>query len=412
MEKINYPFEIREFNFKNGLKIVILKGNIPTTHIYLTALCGTNDEPLCKNGILNLITHQISRNLKNFSSSNEAVKPLKNFDFSGVYIEHTHGNSINFRYLENLLKHFFNFHIFPKDFNELKRKAAESLSQKNLNPMDNYFNILRRLIFRTTPYQFPPSGTSGTIKNIQIEDLINFHKLYFKISNTLLLIAGNKPIEEIYPLFEKINPKNSSEFERPHLQEIPESKRFLEFFPIKEETTYLLIGKKGIKLNSKIFFELKLLEYILGWGKNGTLNLIADLFNRKINFKNPFSNFTYESSRREGAIFFFSEIVENDPLNLAEEIMKALKLAKNFILKREIIERAKREMIKDFYSQFRSTDNYINYFLTLKTCKLSIDRFSKYAEFVNSVKPEDIYQTYKKFLNVENFSIVVAKNYE
>jgi len=97
---------------------------------------------------------------------------------------------------------------FPEaDFERLQKIQIAQIAQEKDSPTYMALRVLPKLIYGADhPYSVPftGSGTEASVAKLTRNDLIKFHKAWFKPANATLIVVGDTTLAEIRPRIEKL----------------------------------------------------------------------------------------------------------------------------------------------------------------------------------------------------------------
>ncbi|MCK7476139.1 MAG: insulinase family protein [Rhodopseudomonas palustris] len=79
------------------------------------------------------------------------------------------------------------------------------------------------LLFPDHPYGLPEDGYTETIQAIQRQDLLDFHKSYFRPENMVIVIVGAVEPKSVFDLFERLFSQWHNPYPQNHMQLPPVS---------------------------------------------------------------------------------------------------------------------------------------------------------------------------------------------
>jgi len=90
----------------------------------------------------------------------------------------------------------------PDEFIKEKGVVIDEIKQQNDQPEERLYNYFLKRVWLSPNYGNSILGTEHSIKNLDINDLVKFHRKHYTTENICIAIAGNLS-EEIYKIFEK-----------------------------------------------------------------------------------------------------------------------------------------------------------------------------------------------------------------
>ena len=182
---------------------------LPLISIDIWCKAGSSFEDVDKNGTAHFLEHMI------FKGSNEImpgefdhkIESLGGLSNASTGYDDVHYHVLippnNFRESLALLTNIvvspnFNHDEFIKE----KGVVIDEIKQQNDQPEERLFNYFLKRVWLCPNYANPILGTENSIKNLEINDLENFHRKHYTTEKICIAIAGNLS-EEIYKIFEK-----------------------------------------------------------------------------------------------------------------------------------------------------------------------------------------------------------------
>jgi zinc protease len=97
---------------------------------------------------------------------------------------------------------------FPRaDFERLKRQRLAQIAREKAEPVGMALRVLPRLLYGASHAYANPwtgSGTEASTAKITREDLVRFHRTWFKPNHATLVVVGATTMEEIRPRLERL----------------------------------------------------------------------------------------------------------------------------------------------------------------------------------------------------------------
>ena len=95
---------------------------------------------------------------------------------------------------------------FPEaDFNRLKQQTLIGIQREKVTPIQMALRVFPELLFGNDhAYGLPltGSGTEASVSSLDIKDLENFHKTWFRPNNATLIVVGDISMDELEPKLE------------------------------------------------------------------------------------------------------------------------------------------------------------------------------------------------------------------
>ena len=398
-----------------GMPVYLLRDpELPIINITAMVRTGSVYEPAAKSGLASL-TGSVMR-----SGGAGGLSPEKmddELEFMASSVESGIGADMGLVSLTTLTKNFsrtlqiFRDVLLAPDFSEkrvdiARKHMIESLRRQNDDPKQIGSREINRAIYAGHPLGAVP--TYESVKAITRQDMLDFHRRYFRSDNTILAISGDferaAMIKELNALFgrdEKAAPLVLSDIPQPLQRFAPEV-----IYGRKDvNQTVIRMGHLGITKDSPDIYALRILDYILGG--SFTSRLTTEIRTNQGLAYNVGSHF--DIGRRFSGSF------------IAETETKAGSTAKAIDLMKAIIAGITREPVSD--QELKSAQEYIiNSFMFGFTSPASIvtqrarleyygyppDFLEKYRANIFRVTKEDVLNAAKRHLKPEAFKLVVV----
>ncbi len=163
---------------------------------------------------------------------------------------------------------------FPEMEVELERRIAlQDIRSQKEHPFTIAFDRLRQVMYRDHPYAMSALGDESTISRLTREDLVQFHKTYFRPDNIVISIAGRITPNDAVAVVEKIFADWSvpdTPLPKLHLPN-PDVQPQIAIAPQPTQQSIVMLGYLGAAVNSPDYAVLKLLSTYLGNGLSSRL---------------------------------------------------------------------------------------------------------------------------------------------
>lgn len=284
----------------NGLKIIY--HHYPqaiATHIAFTIHAGSRDDGQIP-GTAHCFEHMLfkgtnKRNANNIINRLEIVGGEMNaFTTKEITTIYATVTAPHFkRALELLSDLTFNSTFPEKELTKEKKVISEEINMYLDTPEENIYDEFQEFVFNNHPLGPNILGTQESIKKINQETLINFHRTYYQAENIALSISSSIPFNEALKQIENTCISNIPP------QTIPKRKSFSKY--LKTEQTkktehiqcHAIIGNIAYPYNHQNRIPMLLLSNLLGGpGMNSRLNLsIREKYGYTYNIESGYSAF-------------------------------------------------------------------------------------------------------------------------
>lgn len=412
----SFPFalDVKRHVLPNGLTVLhVERHNLPIVTVSLLIKASPFYEPAQKSGLANLTAELLTEGTK----KRKAKDISEEIEFIGASLDSSAGSdfsTINLSVLKKDIDTGFEIFsdillnpTFPEE--EIQRKKAiiiGSLRQSEENPSFVVDKVFRKEVYGDHPYGRLITGTEETINSINREDIVKFHRDYYRPNNAILSIVGDVTSEELQNLIDKYLAKweKSSIPAEPKVSEVAKGKKVIQ---IDKDLTQanIIIGHRGIKREAPDYYAVTVMNYILGGGgfSSRLMQTIRDEMGLAYDIHSFFD------SRKKGGLFSINVQTKNETANtVIEEILKELKRIKTESVSDQELDDAKAYLTGSFTRRFDTNKKIADMLVAIEYFNLGLDYLEKYPEYIKSVTKDDIMKVAKKYLDTDNYILVVA----
>ena len=437
---IKYPFLTRDvevYERDNGHKIVLAHKEGKLVNVSTWVKTGSINEDDKNNGISHFLEHLMFKGTHNhkageFDKILEAKGAIVNAatwkDYTFYYVTLPKGQEDKDLYLAiDLHSDMMLDPVLPEeeigapfDLNDHtvtdKRERHVVIEEIRMRKDQNWtkvYNTCNFNMYKKHPYKRDVIGTPEIISQVTQPEIMNYYRTFYSPENMTTIIVGDfdhekvlKAVEEGFDFKGRVNaPKKINEIDT------PTDKTIVIENTTKSNTAYMMIGYLGPRANAlKENIELDLISIILGDGTSSRLyqNLIE---------KQPEPIFNMINSEhyqfRDGNNFFVQANFKPEKKDLALELVKE---EINGLLTRKIsedeLQKAKKKIKSRFAQEAETVSEIgetIGYYMTV--CE-DLKLIEDYLKDVNDITVEDLGNTIKKYLNLNNavISILMPEN--
>ncbi len=403
---------------ENGLQVVVIpmkngSGVITTDIIYKV---GSRNEIMGKSGIAHMLEHmnfkstkdlkagEFDRIVKGFGGVNNAST---GFDFTHYFIKSSSKN------LKNSLKLFAdlmaNLTLSDKEFQPERNVVMEERRWRTDNSPTGYLYFrLFNNAFIYHPYHWTPIGFKNDIKNWDIKDIRNFHKIFYRPDNAIVIVAGDINPEDVFQKTKEEfgHIKNPKEKIRVNHQIEPVQDGAKRVNIKKEsEVEMIAIAYKIPAFNNPDQVALSALSELLSSGKSSKLQELLVDKKKMVN-----QVYAYNMELKDPSIFLFLAV--GNPGVKAEDIEKEIlgliKKIKGGDISDEEVKKVKTNTKADFIFSMESSSSVANLFGGY-FARGDIKPLINYEDSINKLTKEDIIKVAKKYLVEKNSTTVILK---
>jgi zinc protease len=397
---------------------VLTFSNFNVSSVYLIGLLrgGSAYDPADKLGLSHFTVSMLSRGTshRDFNSYHRELEDRgANLGFS------CGANHISFRgralaedleTLFDLAADSLQFPAFsPEYYERLRSQLLASLAIRDQDPSEISSILFDRELFPGHPYGQPKDGYADTIQNIQLEDLVDFHKTYFSPEKMILVATGAVTPAQTAKLAEKYfsswNTPNAKKKKLPPLPDAPRKIIRKHQYVEDKSQVDLTMGTIGPSRTSEDYLPVYLGNNVLG--QFGLMGRIGESVRTR-------SGLAYYASSNVTA-WSDSGSWEFSAGTSAQNLEKTIQLIREEI-KRFVSSSVSDEELDDSQSNLigrlpmalESNAGLANSILTMERFELGLDYYQRYASMLKSIKSEDIMNSAQKYLDPERLVITSA----
>lgn len=420
--------DVKRTVLPNGLTVLhVERHNLPIVTVSLLIKASPFNEPSEKAGLSNLTSELLMEGTKKRKASDISEE----IEFIGASLDTSTGSdfsTVNLLVLKKDLEKGFEIlsdiilnPLFSED--EIKRKKELIIGKLKQSEDDPSFianRAFKKAVYGNQPYGRLVTGTEETINKITRDDLIRFHFEYYRPNNSILSVVGNLTDSELKEIIERYFgkwesrdvplAKKEASTERkkegsPKNQEIFWGKR--EVLLVDKDLTQanILIGHSGIKRENPDYYAVSVMNYILGGGgfSSRLMQSIRDEMGLAYDIYSLFD------ARKEGGYFYVSVQTKNASANkVIDEILKQIDRIRTEPVSDQELDDAKAYLTGSFPRRFDTNKKIADMLLAMEYYNLGHDYISKYPEHIKSVTKDDIIRVARKYLDTNNYILVVV----
>ena len=402
----------QEFKLKNGIKVLVVENHKLPRVAYSLRI---DNRPIIegeKAGVTSLLGSILGNGTSTIPKDefNEEIDFLGaslNIGFSGGFASTLTRN--NERVVELMADAVINPLLSEEEFNKEKDKLIEGL-KADKKSLDAIAGRVGGALSYGKNHAYGEFITEETLNNITFEDVLEYHKKYFKPNNSYLVVIGDVNYKEIKSLIsEKFGAWKK---EKSHTDPIPMltpnvSLTEIDFIdlPTATQSSISVTNNVDLKMSDEDYHIALITNNILGGGGEGYL------------FKNlrEEHGYTYGAYSRLGsdrygvARFTAGAKVRNMVTDSAvTEIVKEIVRIRTEAVDAELLKNAKAKYVGNFIRRIESPQTVANYALNIKLNELPKDFYETYLEKINAVSAADVKRVANKYFQLANTRIIVV----
>lgn len=296
------------------------------------------------------------------------------------------------------------FDINDKNVTDKRERhvVIEEIRMRKDQPWTKVYNATNNAMYTVHPYKRDVIGTPEIISQVSQEEIMNYYRTFYSPKNITTIVVGEFDFDEV---LEKVKKEfNWGERPEPPQRNIEPDKPVQKTVCIENKaninSSFMMFGYLGVPARDlKNLIALEMLSIILGEGTSSRLyvNLVENIDEQIFNMINAESY-----AFRDGSNFFvqanFNPQYKEKAVDLVKQEIEKLKEG---ITTREL-NKAKKKLKSNFACEVETVSEIgdsIGYYMTV--CDdLSIAE--DYIPICDSITTEDLVNTAKKYLNINN----------
>lgn len=401
----------------NGLVVLYSESrNLPLVMVTMIVKASPLDEPKEKAGLANLVAELLNEGTKIRKSQQISDE----IEFIGASLGASAGSdytTITLSVLKKDIEKGFELFsdillnpVFPQEELDRKRELIKgALKQKEENPSFLAERTFKKEVFGEHPYGRLVEGSAETISKISKNDLVEFHAKYFVPNNAILSVVGDLSVEELASLIKKFfgNWKPGKLPERKHVWLDEDKKK--KVIKIDKDTAQasIIMGHLGISRDNPDYYAVSVMNYILGGG--GFSSRLMQKIRDDLGLAYDVHSF-FSASKEKGA--FQAEVqTKNESAHTAiNEMQKQIERIRTEEVSDAELSDAKAYLTGSFPRRLDTNRKVADFLANVEFYNLGLDYAEKYSSYINAVTKKDILKAAKKYLDADNYILVIVGN--
>jgi len=402
---------------ENGLEVVAIplhnSSNVITTDIFYKV--GSRNEVMGKSGIAHMLEHMNFKSSKNLKAGefDQIVKDFggvdnasTGFDYTNYFIKSSSKN------LEKSLELFAelmkNLTLKDKEFQPERNVVEEERRWRTDNSPVGYLQFrLFNNAYIYHPYHWTPIGFMSDIKSWDIQDIKDFHNIYYQPKNAVIVVAGDINEEQVFKYahkyFKKI--KNKEEIPKVHAKEPKQDGAKLVNIKKDSQVQIISIAYHIPNFESKDQVALSALSELLSDGKSSILykNLVDS--KKYVN-----SVYAYNMELKDPGLFVFLAVCNPNikAKDVGDEFLKIIEQIKEKGVTQEELDKIKINTRASFIFSLEDSSSVASLFGSY-FARGDIKPLLTYEDDIDKLTSKDIVEVINKYLIPSNSTTVILK---
>lgn len=402
------------FQLSNGLILYLLEDSeLPLINLSALIRSGSIYDPPQLCGLANL-TATVLRTGGTISQSPQVIN--KELEFMGAHLEFSMGRESAGIYLSVPQKNFrqalkiladllINPGFDPEQIDLAKKQEIENIRRSNDDPEEIAYREFRRALYRGNPRGQIP--TIESIERIKRQDLISFHRQFFKPNNTILGLSGDFKRDEMITLMEETFRRwERSLIELPLIPPpSPADNKKIFYVPKDLPQASILMGHLSLPLGHPDHIPFKVLNFILGGGGFNS-RLVQEIRSNQGLAYNVGS--FYQGRLGYGVFGVFCQTKSSSTPKVISIIFETIDNLKKKGSTAAELDWAKKAMVNKYIFSFATAASIVSQRMQLDYDQMPSDYLEKYPDLVAVVNLNDLERVARNYLLPEKSILLVV----
>lgn len=415
----SFALDIKRSVLKNGLTLLIVeRHNLPVVKVAIGIKAGSLNEPEEKSGLANLTASLLAEGTKNRT----ARQISEEIDFVGGSVGASGGNDYSTASLSvlkkdvrlgfDLLSDIILNPVFPQDeINKKIERTKGGLKAMEEDPGYLASREFKKAVFGSHPYGRLTTGTAKTLDRITRGDLVEFHSRYFTPDNSIMAVVGDITPEEAEQLINEYFAKWKAKGEKPPSRPEITSVKERNTVTIDKNLTQanIILGHKGVSRDDPDYYAISVMNYILGSGGFAS-RLMQNIREEK---GLAYDIHSFFAPNKYGGRFQVGLQTKNESANTAiEEVLKEIRNIQAVPVSDTELSDAKSFLTGSFPMRIETSSRIAGFLVAVEYYGLGTGYIDNYPLYINNITKEDVLRVAKKYLDPENYVLVVVADQE
>jgi zinc protease len=400
----------------HGITLLVLpRPSIPLVSLQLMVKAGSAHDPEGQSGLANLTTSLLEQGTKQRS----ATQIAETLDAIGARLSVEVEEDFTVIKLQLLKKEvetgltlladiLMNPAFSEEEIARARRNMLSNIAAEADQPEVMAERRFRQQLFAGHPYQHPVIGQEKTVAAIKREDIVAFHRAYFRPNNTIVAVVGDVTEAEAATLLKK----HFSTWEKGRIptpkQTAPAPIRDRNLAQIdKPELTQatVILGHIGIPRSHPDYYAVSVMNYILGGGGFSS-RMMGDVRDAQGLVYSIYSLF---DAKQATGSFFVSLQTKNESVGPAvDAVLAQIKRIQGGLVSETELSETQGYLTGSFPLRMDTTAKAAALLAAIEFHQLGLDYFEKYPRLIRAVTREDVLRVAKMYLDPAHYAMVVV----
>ncbi|RJQ51312.1 MAG: insulinase family protein [Nitrospiraceae bacterium] len=414
-----HALDIQRSVLENGLTLLVVeRHNLPIVKVSVGIKAGSIIEPEEKAGLANLTAELLASG----TGRRTSVQISEEADFVGAAIGASGGDdyvTVSLSVLKkdldlgfDLLSDIILNPSFPEDeLNKKRERIKGGLKAQEESPGFVASREFSKAVFGSHPYGRLITGTSDSLDRINRDDIVRFHSAYYAPDNAIMSVVGDITPDEISAMLKEYFSGWNSKSLQTSVPRKYEPVRKRKIITVDKDLSQanIIFGHAGISRDDPDYYAVHVMNFILGGGGFGS-RLMQNIREQK---GLAYDVHSFFMANKYGGTFQAGVQTKNESANAAiAEILNEIEDIRNSAVSDTELADAKSFLTGSFPLRLETGARIANFLIAVEYYGLGMDYIDRYPDYINRVTKEDVLQMAKKYLDPENFVLVVVADQE
>jgi zinc protease len=403
----------KKYQLKNGLKVLLVESHkSPVLSIQMWVRTGSADEKKGEEGISHFIEHLVFKGTRKYkvgevASSIEAaggeLNAYTSFDQTVFHVT----ISKEFQNVGlDVIAELMGFpHFDAREIDNEREVVIEEIKRSNDSPHRQASRLLFETVYRKHPYGIPVIGFVENINKVSRKTLVDYFQERYTPKNMTLVIAGDfkgpEMRKQINSLFGQFKPNKLRVVKRNRHVPAKKTNLVIRTAPFNETIVHMAfpIPKTG----HKDIAALEVFALMFGQGDSSRLSQRLRMRDHVVNFAGS----SVFAARDPGFFALSMSLNEKDLGKALDGLLEEFHRALTEPFSSEEMLKARTNVASEQYYSLETVDGLARNFGHYEDLFGDPSYFQKFMKQVQSLTPEEVMKTARKYLTAKNFSLVV-----
>jgi zinc protease len=406
-----------ERRLPNGLRVVIARStNVPIASALLVFGGGTSADPAARPGIASMTANladngaggmtapQIAARIESLGAT---IGASASQDSSTAFVS---APTANIEAAGAVLAQVVQAPAFAQE--ELDRDRRRALDQLRVNMRDPSFvaqRVAYRAIYGAAPYGSPPGGTPASLAALTRDDLVTYHRAWWRPDNATLIITGSMDAEAGFALAERLFGPWAAPAEA--MPPAPASRagtasapRVIVIDNPASDQAAVSVVLRGIARSDDDYFPLVVANSALGGSSTGRLFQEVRV-RRALSYG---ANSALAAWRDEGPLVALAQTRNNAAPEVAQVMLAEIRRMRDEPIAEDVLTKRRTLLVGSFGRQVETTNGLGQFLANLAVQGLPMSDYARYIPNLQAVTPAQVTASVAAEIDPAQASIVIV----